>query len=199
MAKIVFLGDSITAYMPYIFKGTIGNDGDEVIYHGIENIGVGSFMNYVWPRLEEKNVDTYILLIGINNLFRPDCDYDNRESIEEVILKIKEFIKLISESSDARLIVQSLYPNDTKSIIHQIELVNNNIQEYCSSIEAEYLDIYPILVDEEGLMKKEYTKDGIHPNEQGYQVIAEEINKILHKQHTKKLINPNDYIGTIKR
>ena len=75
--------------MPYVFKGKIGNDGDKVKYFGVENIGVGSYMKYAWSNVDHEDVDAYILLIGTNNISRPDCDYDGRESIDEIINKLK--------------------------------------------------------------------------------------------------------------
>ena len=46
MSKIVFLGDSITEYMPYVYKDKVGGEEDVVSYHGVENIGVGCFVPF---------------------------------------------------------------------------------------------------------------------------------------------------------
>ena len=92
------------------FDGVLKSEDDEVKYVGVENIGVGSFMNYVWPKMDKEGVDTYFLLIGTNNVSRPDCDYDGRENLEELVMKIKEFIDIILASRTGNLIVQSIYP-----------------------------------------------------------------------------------------
>ncbi len=49
--------------------------------------------------------------------------------------------------------------------------------------------MYPLLVDEKGLLKQEYTKDGIHPNELGYQIVVNEINNLLNKPYVRNLVN----------
>lgn len=187
MSKIIFMGDSITEYMPYIFKGTIGNADDEVIYRGMENIGVGNYIKYIWPRVDRENVDTYILLIGINNIFRPDCDEDGRESLDEIICKIKEFIDLIINAVNSRLIVQSLYPTKYLSLVNNVKVVNEQIKLYCEEKGIEFLDIYSILKDENESFDNQYTKDGIHPNAEGYNIIAKEINKRLKVKQGMKL------------
>ena len=187
MSKIVLIGDSITAYMPYIFKGSIGNIDDEVRYFGVENIGVGTYMQYVWPRVDHENVDTYILLIGINNIFRPDCDYDEKETIENLVNKLKEFISQIVNNGNSKLLVQSIYPTKYIDRVNDIKTVNKQLEVYCSLIGAEYLDLYSLLVDDEELFDKRYSNDGIHPNELGYSVIAEEINKKIKNKFTKKI------------
>lgn len=189
MAKIVLMGDSITEYMPYVFKGTIGTDGDEVKYFGVENMGVGSYMMYAWPKVDHEDVDTYILLIGINNICRPDCDYDGRESIDELINKLKSFINQIVESSNAKLFVQSIYPTNCTERINSIKIVNQHLKAHCGLIGVEYLDLYSLLVNEDELFDERYTNDGIHPNELGYNIIANEINKRLKNGLCKKLLH----------
>lgn len=189
MSRIIFMGDSITEYMPYIFNGNIGNEGDEVKYFGVENIGVGNYMNYVWPRVEHENADTYILLIGTNNISRPDCDYDDRETLNDLVEKLKEFICKIISNSNLKLLVQSIYPTKYVGEINSIKVVNGKIEEYCNEIGVEYLDLYSLLIDEKELFDTKYSDDGIHPNESGYNIIANEINKKLKKSFSKKLIS----------
>lgn len=188
MSKIILMGDSITEYMPYVFKGNIGNDGDEVKYFGVENIGVGTYMKYVWPEVDHEEVDTYILLIGTNNISRPDCDYDERESLDELVDKLREFINQIVSSCSSRLLVQSIYPTKYPIGNEEILFVNEKLKSYCNSLGVEYLDLHCLLIDEEGLFNKKYSDDGIHPNELGYKIVADEINKKLKKDLSKKLI-----------
>ena len=187
MSKIVLMGDSITEYMPYIYKGHIGNDGDEVSYFGVENIGVGSYMNYCWPRVDHDNVDVYVLLIGTNNISRPDCDYDERETLDDLVEKLKEFINMINVTG-ARLIVQSIYPTKYPIRIDDIKFVNEKVSEYCEENRIDYLNMHDLLKDDEGLFNKEYSDDGIHPNAVGYSLIAEEITKKINNRYCKKLI-----------
>ena len=189
MSKIVLMGDSITEYMPYIYKEQIGIEEDEVKYFGVENIGVGSFTNYVWPYVDKEGVDTYYLLIGTNNISRPDCDYDNKETLEDLVMKIRTLIDMILASKTGFLIVQSIYPTKHEYRIDDIKYVNNCIREYCDVVGVEYLDMYSKLATEEDLFDERFTDDGIHPNKDGYALLAEEITKRLNKGMSIKLSN----------
>lgn len=189
MAKIVLMGDSITEYMPYIYKEKIGTEEDEVKYFGVENIGVGSFTNYVWPHVDKEGVDTYYLLIGTNNISRPDCDYDNKETLEDLVMKIRTLIDMIIASKTGFLIVQSIYPTKHEYRIEDIKYVNKCIKEYCDVVGVEYLDMYSKLATEEDLFDERFTDDGIHPNKDGYAILAEEITKRLDKGMSIKLSN----------
>lgn len=193
MAKVVLMGDSITEYMPYVYKGKVGEIDDEIEYVGVENIGVGSFTNYVWPHVDKENVDLYFLLIGTNNISRPDCDYDEKETIEDLVNKIKFLIDTIIATSKGRLVVQSIYPTKYEFRINEIKYVNDCIKLYCDTIGIEYLDIYSLLATEADLINSDYSDDGIHPNEAGYAILAQEVSKRLDKGFTIKnsLISDN--------
>lgn len=175
MAKILLIGDSLTERIP---PNLIGEQSDEVINQGISNIGVGTYHQYVWPKVYESDIDIVIFLLGLNNILRPDCDYDNLETIDDTIEKIKKFINEITKT-DSRLILQSLYPTRNANINELIQYVNEKILEHCYHIDIEYLEMYDLLTDKEGLLKNEYTIDGIHFNENGVSLIANQINDFL--------------------
>ena len=191
MAKIVFLGDSITEYMPYIYKGNVGSEEDIVVYHGVENIGVGAFREYCFPRIKERenDADIFVLLIGTNNLSRPDCDYDGRETLDDLVLKMQEMINDVVLTGK-RLIVQSVYPTKYFKRDEDIRLLNSKVEEYCNSIDVEYVDMYSKLV-KGNLFYEEYSDDGIHPNKAGYKIVADTLNEYF-KSGTKKLVKSED-------
>ena len=51
--------------------------------------------------------------------------------------------------------------------------LNKKIRAYAEANDIPYLDFYSVLVDENGAMKKDYTKDGVHPNSLGYEKMEE--------------------------
>ena len=186
MSKIVLLGDSITEYLPYVYKGKIGTDQDEVVNYGIENIGAGVYLKHVWPQVDHDNVDTYILLIGINNILRPDCDYDNEDSLCEIIDKIKKLVLTIKNNHKKEFIVQSIYPTAYKNVNEKVIEVNSSLQSFCEDLNITYLDMYGLLVDKNGLFDEKYRKDNIHPNSRGYELIVNEINGKLKTDNVVK-------------
>ena len=47
------------------------------------------------------------------------------------------------------------------------------MKKYCKENNIEYVDTYSILIDEFGNLKEEYTDDGLHINDVGYEVITD--------------------------
>ena len=54
----------------------------------------------------------------------------------------------------------------------KILALNRWLQEYCQANGYVYLDYHQALVDEKGLMRKDFSEDGCHPNATGYHVMA---------------------------
>jgi lysophospholipase L1-like esterase len=50
--------------------------------------------------------------------------------------------------------------------------LNAWIKKYAAENDHVYLDYFPAMVDEHGLLKKELSEDGLHPNAAGYAVMA---------------------------
>jgi lysophospholipase L1-like esterase len=49
---------------------------------------------------------------------------------------------------------------------------NKWLIEYCATQHYQYIDVYSAMVDRRGMLRKELSNDGIHPNAAGYQVMA---------------------------
>lgn len=202
MSNIVMMGDSITAYLPYYLNSgrsnnsgyclepwIIGTINDRVKVFGIENVGIESYRKYCWPKINNPEIDTYILLIGINNIVRPDCDDDGRESIEDVPEKLRAFISDILTSGASKIIIQSIYPTDRPETNKKVLYVNEKLFEICSEMGVDYLDLYATLSNEEGIITPQYSEDGVHPNKLGYSIIASKINQ---KLKARKIDNSNE-------
>lgn len=179
--KIVLMGDSITAYLT---RGIIGSSDDEVKNYGIENIGCGTYRKGCWPKID-RDGDLYILLIGINNLFRPDCDYDEEESLEDVPKKLKRLILDIKrDKPDVNLWVQSIYPTEYEDTKNRILYVNNELMNICADNGIEYLDMHSLLVGEDGLANPQYFYDGVHLGYGGEEFVSSVINAKIEKLKT---------------
>ena len=172
MKKIKLIGDSTTKKMPIEL---IGGENDVVVNNGVENIGISTYQNCIWPKIKENDSDIIILLIGLNNIIDPNCDKDELCSLDYIQIKIKTLINEILKYNP-NIIVESLYPTRNNSINQAIQYINEVISEFCYRRDIDYLDIYDLLTDTEGLLKNDYTDDGIYPNYKGYILIANQIN-----------------------
>jgi lysophospholipase L1-like esterase len=46
------------------------------------------------------------------------------------------------------------------------------MKDYAARVKAVYADYFSALVDKDGWLKETYSADGIHPNAEGYKIMA---------------------------
>lgn len=178
----LFLGDSITDYydldkyfeeLPTVNSGSPGNTTDDILKD-------------MKDRVYQYNPSKIFLLIGTN-----DYEFSNgNESIEENVTKI---IDEIQENRPlAEIYIESIYPvNRNESDKHglnmnknhnneNIEQANEMLREIAKEKNSTYIDLYSILYNEEDEgLKLDYSKDGLHISDKGYEVITKELKKYL--------------------
>lgn len=169
---IVLLGDSITdkfRISEFYFNKRIYNRG----ISGDTSLGV---LTRIKSSVYDLNPEKVFLLIGTNDISRPHYSEDKTAQ------NIAEIVKGINENCPNALVyVESIYPvNDTienNSVYERtntlVESLNSKIQTAIKDLKAEYIDINPLLKDNEGSLKAEYTYDGLHLSGAGYSKIAE--------------------------
>ena len=53
------------------------------------------------------------------------------------------------------------------------------LKKYCESNNINYIDVYSELADEDGNLKLEYTKEGLHLSQEGYSVVSNILKKYI--------------------
>lgn len=177
---IVLLGDSITD----LFRINEFYFGKRIYNRGIS----GDTSSGVVARIKESVYDLMpekvFLLIGTNDIAKPG--YNENATVQNIINTVKG----INDNCPATIIcVESVYPvneniPDSTAGIRtnsQIESLNDKIKKSVKSLKAEYIDIYPLLKDENESLKPEYTHDGLHLSGIGYKKIVEILKPYLDK------------------
>ena len=172
----LFLGDSITDYydldkyyedLPVVNSGISGNVTNDIL-------------NNMKGRVYKYNPSKVFLLIGTNDL-------QKGKDKEEIVNNIKEIIENIKENrSYAEVYLESIYPVDEEGISSgkrknkDIREINKELKEYCSDNNIKFIDMYKELVsDEEDNLNRDYTEDGLHLNDAGYEIVTGVIKKYL--------------------
>ena len=179
----LFLGDSITDY----YDLDKYYEGYKVVNSGISGDQTSDILDDLQKRAYVYNPSTVFLLIGTN-----DYIHDKKEDV--TIKNIKEIVdKLNKNLPNAKIYLESIYPiNNTddkkisKSMVNirnnnSIKKINSELKKYCNNKNCTYLDIYSLLEDKDGNLKLEYTKEGLHISDEGYEVITKELKKYMHK------------------
>ncbi len=186
--NIVFYGDSITDFynlekfypeLPVINSGTSGFQTKDLL-------------ELLKDRVYIYNPTKVFIMIGTNDMAFTDL------SNEEIVNNIIKICKLINKNRPkAKVFVESLYPinnddsdNDVvdKSMIcgrenSRLKEINKLLKEKCLENNITYINMYDKLIDEDGDLKVEYTVDGLHMSDEGYEVITKELMKYIEKKY----------------
>lgn len=173
----LFLGDSITDFydldkyypdLPVVNSGISGNTTDDIL-------------NNMKKRAYQYNPSKVFLLIGTNDLTRDKSNDEIVEGVEKIIEGIKE------NRPKAEIYLESIYPVNyslSPKMVNvrkndDIKEINKKIKKYCKDNKITYIDMYDLLKDDDDNFDSIYTNDGLHPNDEGYEVITKEIKKYI--------------------
>jgi len=174
---LILLGDSMMAYFP-----TKAFDlEDHLLNFGIPgdtSVGVLNRVHQV-IKLKPKYV---ILNIGLNDFVLTNLSH--KESLEN-ILEIRH--QILEGCPDTLVYVTSLTPINQKDFKDQTYLLNRDPQDAIdlNNMLKEKIDdrffinIYDKLTDDQGDLNIDFTRDGIHLNQKGYQIYLHMIKNIL--------------------
>ena len=161
--KIIFLGDSITAWNSELKN--IENS---------ENFGVPGFISrdIVWQLQgnDEETISghTACLMIGVNDTMMGI-------SIEKTLSNIEEIIEMLKKRFE-KIIFISILPIDNVNMNKNIQKLNENIKNID---EIKFLDVHNYFLNEHEIMDYKFTTDGAHLSNYGYEILNKEIFKII--------------------
>ena len=172
---IVFLGNSITSG---------GKDWSKRLKHpNIRNRGIGGDVtDGVLARIDEITYfkpKAVFLLIGINDLW--NNNNPNNPSVEYIANNIIQIAQVINaETPKTKIYVQTVLPIEKEQYKTSILKVNEIIKANEKENPYQIVDLYSIFVNENGLIRKELSTDGIHLNEMGYDAWVEFIKPLIY-------------------
>ncbi|CAN5181227.1 hypothetical protein BH11ACT4_BH11ACT4_22380 [soil metagenome] len=167
--SIAFVGDSITHH------------GDWVAWfpdREVHNFGVdGDTTDDLIARVGEvvdAHPESIALLIGTNDLGR-------RLSVEHLVRNVEFLlVTLRRELPGTRMLLQSILPRG-REFAEQLGDANRHLRQFSSSVNAQYLDLWPAFAQEDGEIKPEYSDDRLHLNDAGYQAWLAELRPALER------------------
>lgn len=180
----VFLGDSITA----LYDLNKYYDGLPVVNSGISGETTDDIVNNLQDRVYKYNPSKVIILIGINDIERKISKEKTIENINKIVTQIKD------NKPDCEIYLESIYPinnSNEEKINHsmvgirtndQVKSLNEDLVKLSKKKKINYIDLYDKLLDKNGNLKIEYTKEGLHMSDEGYEIITKYIKKYVLNQ-----------------
>lgn len=180
--RVVFLGDSITddwkladyfPGRPYINRGIDGQTTPQMLV-----------------RFRQDVIDLHpkvlVVLAGTNDIAGVTGPARN-EDIEANYASMAE----LARAHHIRVIFASLLPahNYTPEAKENFALrprerilgLNAWLKDYCAKNGLVYLDYFSALIDQQGMLRRDLSDDGLHPNAAGYKVMVPLAETAIHK------------------
>jgi len=171
--EIIFLGNSITDYCEWaeLFQNP-----------AMKNRGIGGDVTRgVLARLKEvteSKPDKIFIMIGINDLCRGIPS-------DTVLLNYRKILdQIAADSPDTRVFVESVLPMAPPHSIKENDTVvvfNEKLKKLTIEKSLPFINLHDRFTDSKGLLKQDFTIDGIHLTGKGYlqwkQMIEDYVNK----------------------
>lgn len=183
--RVVFLGDSITdiwnlkeffPQKPYVNRGISGQTTAQML--------VRMFQDVI-----DLQPAAVVFLGGTNDIAR-NTGPETARMVEQNIEAITE----LAQAHHIKPILCSLTPVSNYTSYQQtpqrppsqIVQLNAWIKNYAAEANATFCDYYSALVDGNGMLRKGYSNDGLHPNDRGFALLAPVAEKAIEKALRKK-------------
>ncbi len=201
--RVVFMGDSITDFWrldqyfpgkPYVNRGIGGQTTPQMLVR-------------MYPDVIDLKPAAMVVLAGTNDIAR-NTGPMTAELIEENIMAMTELaqhhgIKVILCAvlpvSDYPFLKQqsgggapAAAPGPGRGPIPRIRMTDSHpaadilklnawMKDYAARVNAIYVDYFTPIADEKGWLKDGYSEDGLHPNAEGYKLMAPVVSAALEK------------------
>ncbi|RLI03505.1 hypothetical protein DRO31_01620 [Candidatus Bathyarchaeota archaeon] len=179
----VFLGDSLTTgfqqgpgyYPPRYYPFTnmlesalrrqltaLGSGKDLVVVNqGMDGDSTFEMLNRFTSSVETENPDLVLIWGGINDL-------SSRHPPEDVFPNLVDLIER-TKAINAVPILLNVAPVVGTHFNETVLGLNKLTEKYCNEHDVNYVDVFSLLVDDEGKLAEEFSNDGVHLSVKAYQ------------------------------
>jgi lysophospholipase L1-like esterase len=176
--RVVFMGDSITDSWDNPVNGFF--PGKPYVNRGISGQTTPQMLIRFRRDVIELKPKVVVILAGTNDI-AGNTGPTTLEAIEDNLKSMAE----LATANRIRVVLASVMPvsdyevRDGKPLTQTVRrppekilALNNWIREFARANHHIYLDYFSAMVDASGFLKNELSDDGLHPNVQGYAVMA---------------------------
>lgn len=178
--RVVFMGNSIT--IAWIYTNPEFFAGRPYIDRGISGQTTPQMLIRFRPDVINLKPKVVVILAGTNDI-AGNTGPSTIEMIEDNLASMAE----LGKANGIKVILCSILPafdypwKRGLKPYEKILVVNEWMKNYAAKHGMIYLDMYSALVDDRPGMKLAYSKDGVHPTKEGYNVMQPLVEKAIAK------------------
>ena len=176
--RVVFMGDSITdAWIQPQYGGFF--PGKPYADRGISGQTTPQMLLRFRPDVIALHPEVVVILAGTNDI-AANTGLMTDEEIEGNLMSMSE----LAQASGIRVVLSSITPvsnyHGRPAVLPmtarrppaRILAINSWMKAYAAEHRYGYLDYYPAMIDQDGMLRAEFSEDDLHPNAKGYAVMA---------------------------
>ncbi len=169
--SVVMIGDSITAgfdtkrYFPE----------DTIINYGVSGDSTVECLERIKKEWFHTQPDVIFLCIGTNDLARERTDEFILVNIQNIVGAIRLFAK------GSTIYLTSIFPtrkNEPRPN-ERINELNNKIEQQSVELGCTFFDLHEHFTDALGMLRNEFTDDGLHLTDEGYTQWSNVLSKLM--------------------
>ena len=180
--RVVFMGNSITEgwanQRPHFFED------NHYIGRGISGQGTYQFLLRFREDIIKLHPALVVINAGTNDVAENPGPYNEEYTFGNIVSMIE-----LAQANDIKVILTSVLPAagffwhpGIKDAADKIAALNRRLARYAKTHKIPYVDYYQEMVSGENrALNPAYTKDGVHPTEEGYLVMEKIIKKAIDK------------------
>ena len=177
--RVVFMGDSITDAWPQERFGDFFTKNKSYVGRGISGQTTPQMLIRFRPDVIDLQPKAVVILAGTNDIAGNTGPMSN-EDIQNNMMSMAELAK----AHKIKVILSSILPTGNYHVgpsgvpqtetrpMARIRAINDWMKKYAASEGHTYLDYFSAMLDQSGLLRTELSGDDLHPNAQGYAIMA---------------------------
>ena len=178
-SRVVFMGDSITDSWPQPRFGDFFANNKSYVGRGISGQTTPQMLIRFRPDVIDLNPKAVVILAGTNDI-AGNTGLMTNEEIQGNIMSMAELAK----AHKIKVILSSILPTSNYHVgpsgipqtqtrpMERIRAINDWMKKYAAAEGHIYLDYFTAMLDQSGLLRTELSGDDLHPNSQGYAIMA---------------------------
>ena len=177
--RVVFMGDSITDAWPQERFGDFFLKNTSYVGRGISGQTTPQMLIRFRPDVIALQPRVVVILAGTNDIAGNTGPMSN-EDIQNNMMSMAELAK----AHKIKVILSSILPTGNYHVgpsgvpqtqtrpMDRIRAINDWMKKYAAAEGHIYLDYFSAMLDQSGLLRTELSADDLHPNAQGYAIMA---------------------------